>query len=111
MFEQSKQGAVDVIFASEPLHLEQVEHLRALLHGYLDEGQPHIVLDLHGVPLIDSSGLELLLDTHEQCQHRGGALKLSSVNHLCAEILKVSGVGPMFETYPDTGAAVGSFGR
>ena len=111
MFEQTRQGSVDVIFGGDPLNSEIVDRLRPLLELYLEEGQPHVVLDLQGVPLIDSAGLELLLDIHEQYQQRGGALKLSSVNALCAEILKVSGVGRQLETYSDTGAAVGSFGR
>jgi anti-anti-sigma factor len=111
MFEHTKQGAVDVVFGSDPLNGEHVERLRTLLEGYAEDGQPHVVLDLQGVPLIDSSGLELLLDMHESYERLGGAIKLASANQLCGEILKVTGVGQQFEIYPDTGAAVGSFAR
>jgi anti-anti-sigma factor len=111
MFEHTKQGAIDVIFGGDPLHGEHVERLRALLAHYVQDGQPHVVLDLQGVPLIDSAGLELLLDVHEEYQRLGGAIKLASANQLCTEILKVTGVGQHFEIYPDTGAAVGSFVR
>jgi anti-anti-sigma factor len=111
MFEHTKQGAVDVVFGGDPLSGEHVDRLRALFDRFAEDGQPHVVFDLQGVPLIDSSGLELLLDVHEAYQQLGGALKLASANQLCAEILKVSGVGPHFEMYQDTGAAVGSFVR
>jgi anti-anti-sigma factor len=111
MFEHTKQGAIDVVFGGDPLHGDHVERLRALLEHYIDEGQPHVVLDLQGVPLIDSCGLELLLEMHERYKRVGGALKLSNVSQLCGEILKITGVGQHFEIYPDTGAAVGSFVR
>ena len=111
MFEQSKQGAIDVVFANDPLNGDHVDRLRALLESYAEEGQPHVVLDLQGVPLIDSRGLELLLDVHEEYKRLGGAFKLASASQLCSEILKVTGVGRHFEIFRDTGAAVGSFAR
>jgi anti-anti-sigma factor len=111
MFEQTKQGAIDVVFGSDPLNGDHVDRLRALLESYAEEGQPHVVLDMQGVPLIDSRGLELLLEMFDEYKQMGGALKLASVNQLCAEILKITGVGPHFEIYRDTGVAVGSFVR
>lgn len=109
MFEHTRQGAVDVVFGGDPLHGDHVERLRALLECITEDGQPHVVLDLQGVPLIDSAGLELLLDMHEEYQRLGGTLKLAGVNSLCGEILRVAGVGQLFEIYRDAGAAVGSF--
>lgn len=111
MFEHTKQGAIDVVFGSDPLNGDHVERLRALLENYVEEGQPHVVLDLQGVPLMDSSGLELLLEMHDEYKRLGGALKLAGLNQLCGEILRITGVGPHFEIYRDTGAAVGSFVR
>jgi anti-anti-sigma factor len=111
MFEHTKQGAIDVVFGSDPLNGDHVQRLRALLLHFAENGQPHVVLDLQGVPLIDSAGLELLLEMHEAYQRLGGALKLASANQLCGEILKVTGVGQHFEICRDTGAAVGSFVR
>jgi anti-anti-sigma factor len=111
MFEQTKQGAIDVVFGSDPLNGDHVERLRALLESYVEDGQPHVVFDMQGVPLVDSRGLELLLEMHDQYKRLGGDLKLASVNSLCGEILKITGVGPHFEIYRDTGAAVGSFVR
>ena len=50
---------------------------RCWKRGWSD-GQPHVVLDLQGVAVIDSAGLELLLDAQEKCQRMGGALKLAN---------------------------------
>jgi len=111
MLERSKQGAVDVVRASDPINIDHAEMLRNLFDSYADAGQPHVVLDMQAVPLIDSVGLELLLDTQEKYRQRGGTLKLSAANPLCREILYVTGVGKLFELFDDTSAAVGSFVR
>jgi len=109
MFEQKCQGAVDVISGGDRISGEHVEELQALLESRLDRGQQHIVLDMQAVALIDSAGLELLLDVQEKCQRVGGALKLANMGALCREVLKATGVGARFEIFSDSGGAVRSF--
>ncbi len=88
---------------------DRVAELAALLEGCLKRGQPRVVLDLQGVALVDSAGLELLLDTYEECQRSGGAMKLANPGVLCSEVLKLTGVGSRFEIFSDTGSAIRSF--
>lgn len=109
MFDRTRQGAVDVIFGDDPLNADHVPRVLQLVEECRGRGQPHVVLDLERVPLVDSAGLELLLDVQEQFQQRGGALKLAVGPTLCREILSVTGVGARFEIYPETASAVGSF--
>jgi len=109
MFEHKCQGAVDVIAGGDRISGEHVAELNALLETQVERRQPQIVLDLQGVALIDSAGLELLLDFQEKCQRMGGALKLANVGALCREVLKATGVGSRFEIFRDSGGAVRSF--
>lgn len=109
MFEQKRQGAVDVVAGGERIAGDQVPELAAILSGKAGRGQPHVVLDLQGVAVVDSAGLELLLDTQEAYQRSGGALKLANPGVLCREVLKATGVGAKFEIFPDTRSAVRSF--
>jgi anti-anti-sigma factor len=109
MFEHKCQGAVDVISGGDRIAGEHVVELGALLESRVERGQPQIVLDLQGVAVMDSAGLELLLDFQEKCQRRGGALKLANVGVLCREVLKATGVGARLEMFRDTGGAVRSF--
>lgn len=109
MFEQKCQGAVDVISGGDRISGERVAELASLLETRVERGQPQIVLDLQGVAVIDSAGLELLLDFQEKCQRMGGALKLANVGALCREVLKATGVGQRFEIFRDSGGAVRSF--
>ncbi len=109
MFEQKCQGAVDVISGGDRFTGENVTELATLLEQRLERGQPQVVLDLQGVAVIDSAGLELLLDMQEKYQRMGGTLKLANPGSLCREVLKCTGVGARFEIYPDTRQAVRSF--
>jgi anti-anti-sigma factor len=109
MFEVKCQGAVDVVTGGDRITGDRVAELAAVLDARLERGQPHIVLDMQGVAVIDSTGLELLLDVQEKCQRRGGAMKLAGLGAVCREVLKCTGVGARFEIFRDSRGAVRSF--
>ena len=111
MFKRSIQGAIDTIEGDDPLNVEHVEEVRRLFEECLRSGQPNVVISLENIPLIDSAGLELLLDCWEESQRMGGAMKLAAVNGLCREILAATGLSDRMEIFPHTLAAVGSFAR
>ncbi len=111
MFERIRQGAVDVIRGDSPINGEHVERVGRLLAECLAESQPYVVFDLDNVPLIDSAGLELILDFSEEFRDLGGALKLAGASPLVQEILSVSGLRGRIEVFRESLAAAGSFAR
>ena len=111
MFECVTQGVVDVVQGDAPLNAEHAGEVARLLDRCLSSGRPYVVLDLDRVPLIDSAGLELLVDFQERLQQVGGALKLAAVNPLCRDVLDVTGVRASMEVFPEVLSAVGSFVR
>ena len=86
-----QQGAVDVISGGDRISGEHVAELSTVLEARLGHGQPQIVLDLQSVALIDSAGLELLLDFQEKCQRMGGAMKLANAERLVSRSAKGDG--------------------
>ena len=111
MFQLSKQGAVAVVSGSEPIKLDQAGQLAGTIDRVAQGGQPMAVLDLQRIPLIDSAGLESLLDAQDTIERRGGNLKMAAPNELIRDILRVSGVAERFEIFSDVKTAVGSFAR
>ena len=109
MFQVEPQGAVDVVQLSGPLNNENAEQLVATVQATLAEGQPMIVLDMHDVPLLDSAGLDALLDVHDAVVLKGGAVKLAALTPLCDDVLRVTGVDRYFEAHKEVKLAVGSF--
>jgi anti-sigma B factor antagonist len=54
------------------------------------QGHHHIVLDLRGMVLIDSAGVEVLARVSEWTRRRGGELALRSVSPALAEQLELA---------------------
>jgi anti-anti-sigma factor len=111
MFEMIKRGAVHVLSGNQPLTTAHVKDVSELCDDCLENGQPRLVFDLSGVPLIDSSGLELLLDLRDGCHKRGGAMQICSPNPLCRDILVATGLTSQFAIFDDQSSAVGSYSR
>ena len=109
MFSVETQGAVDVVRVEGPLIQESVEGLQTTIESGLSGGQPMVVLSLNAVPLVDSAGLEALLDVRDTIVRQGGTIKLAGITPLCEEVLRVTGVGRHFQCHAETKAAVGSF--
>ena len=104
-------GAVDVLAIKGPLNRESREQLAEQIELVAPGTVPQIVLDLTEVPLVDSEGLEVLLDARDAVRRRGGVIKLADAPALTAEILRATGVGDYFESFADLRAAMGSYSR
>jgi anti-sigma B factor antagonist len=111
VFERTQKGAVTVVSGNVPLNRENVPLASQHLLACLADGQPMAVLDLGDVPLIDSSGLEFLLDSQDEFARRGGAVKLARLSPLCRDVLHVTRVERYFEIHANVMDAVGSFLR
>lgn len=111
MYSVESQGAVDVVTTLGPLNHENADQLLKTIENGLPGGQPMLVLDMHEVPLIDSAGLEALVNVQQQIQAKGGNVKLAGLTQLCHEILRITHIEEKFETYLDVKSAVGSYVR
>ena len=111
MFERKLQGAVHVVWGDLPLTHEHLDSLDEIVQEIVTIGPPHVVFDFSDVPLVDSAGLEKLLDFKDAMTSRGGTLKLAAMNHLVNDILYATRVDSRFETFPRVNLAVRSFVR
>lgn len=111
MFDRSMQGAVHVVRGKIPLNAEAVESFKKSFSELLAAGQPMVVFDMTEIPLIDSVGLEAMLDIQDQFCRFGGNLKLATPNPLCKDILHATSVDEYFGIYERLIDAVGSFSK
>jgi anti-sigma B factor antagonist len=111
MFERSRTGSIHVVRGDDPINSQFAEPLKRLLEECLGAGQPRIVMDLAKVSLLDSAGLELLLDYQDRCTELGGMMKLAAPSQLCRDALTITGVLDRFEVFEDALSAVGSFAQ
>lgn len=83
--------------------------LQGELDACLAAGRVRLVLDLGGVPFIDSRGLELLLEVGRRAAAAGGRLRLANPNPICSEILSATRVANELEVFFDLNQAGRSF--
>jgi anti-anti-sigma factor len=70
---------------------------------------PRVVLDLGGVDYIDSSGLGLLVRFLNRSRAASGGLKLCAVPARVVEVLRITNLAPIFESFASEAEAVAAF--
>ncbi len=88
---------------------ESVNQLRHTLDDLTGAGDHRIVLDLQEVPMIDSSGIGLLVKFLATTRRHGGSLKLVNPSEFAIKTLRLVGVLNLFDIYTDQSEAVLSF--
>jgi anti-anti-sigma factor len=69
--------------------------------GYLiSQGHQHIVLDLHGIILIDSAGVDVITRASAWTRRKGGDLVLRSASPAVAELLAVARLAEAHRSHP-----------
>jgi anti-sigma B factor antagonist len=106
-----KYGNVHVIELRGDLKIgEPVDGFRQAIEQLFDAGESQIVVNVGAVPMIDSSGIGVLVRSLTSAKQRGGALKLVNPSKLAVQTLKIVGLINLFEIFNDQAQAVESFG-
>ena len=77
----------------------------------LGKGASQIVLNLAGVRHIDSAGLGTLVSGYTSAQNLGATLKLANLTKRFYELLNITKLVTIFETYDNVDDAVKSFAK
>lgn len=106
-----KFGPVHVMKLTGELRLgETVTLFRQRADELLAAGDTRIVVDLSGVPMIDSTGIGNLVYLLTASRKRGGDVKLVNPSHMAGHSLKLTGLMTLFETFESIPRAAASFG-
>ena len=84
--------------------------LKDKVQSLIQQGQKNILLDLSAVSYVDSAGLGELVQAYATTKNRGGALKLLSVTKRLTDLLVVTKLLTVFDTFDAEGDALASFG-
>lgn len=85
------------------------ESLRQAISTLLAAGNKKIVLNLGGVPYIDSAGLGEVVRTHTTVSKQGGSLKLLNLTKRIEDLLAITKLLTVFDTYDSEADAIKSF--
>jgi anti-sigma B factor antagonist len=105
-----KRSQVQVIQLRGQLRLgSAVDELRQVIEEALGDGDNRIILNLAEVPMIDSSGIGLLVRFLASTKQSGGSLKLVQPSKFAVQTLRLVGVLNLFEIFESEEQAVESF--
>lgn len=85
------------------------ETLRDKINSLALDGKKQIILNLAGVPYVDSAGLGELVRTYTTMSRQGGSLKLLNLTKRITDLLAITKLLTVFETYDSEADAVRSF--
>lgn len=104
------QDQVKVIKLRGKLNLgAALDRTNETIKDLLDSGESRLLLDLEEVPMIDSSGIGLLVRYLTAAKQRGGSMKLLNPSKFALQTLKLVRVVNLFEIFEDQQLAIASF--
>ena len=83
--------------------------LRNSIRGLNDEGKKKILLNLAGVKNIDSSGIGELIANYTTIRREGGQLKLLNLTDRIQNLLVITKLLTVFDSYDNEAEALSSF--
>ena len=92
-------------FLCEPDRLKLRERLKSLV----DKNTSQVVVDLHEVTCIDSMGLGTLIAAYTTLRRVGGDLKLAHVSDMVDQLLNMTKLVNVFESYETVERAAASY--
>ena len=88
---------------------EAAEHLRDKINSLIEQGEIRIVLNLQKVPYIDSGGLGQLIASFGSVKRAGGTVKLLHVSSKNHDLLSITSLVTVFESFDTEDQALKSF--
>ena len=85
------------------------ELLKDKINSLLSQGKKKLLLNLEGVPYIDSAGLGEVVRTYTTVSRQGGSLKLLNLTKRIEDLLSITKLLTVFETYDSDTEAIQSY--
>lgn len=105
------QGAATLVRLRGSLKLGSgVEELTKTFESLYQQGQNKFVLSIAEVPMVDSSGIGLLVRSHTHCVKQGGGITLVQPSKFVVQTLQLVGVLRLFQVVESEEQALVGFG-
>jgi anti-sigma B factor antagonist len=106
---QLPQDVVLLRFSTPVQLTRQSPETTALLQGVLEQKDTKVLIDLSRVSRIDSSGLGALMNCYSHAIRNHGMLKLLNPSQQVRDLLRLTHIDSVVETYEDVQKAIQSF--
>lgn len=86
-----------------------IDELRAEINQLLTEKKVKILLNFQEVPYLDSTGLGEVVRSYTSVKNAGGSIKIVYLTNKVRDLLSVTKLITVFETFEDEAKAVASY--
>ncbi len=83
--------------------------LRDTFRAEVDKGQKLFVIDMSGVPFVDSAGMGELVACLKRAKEAGGDMKLASLSQRVSDTLMLLGLAEILDTFATAEEAIASY--
>jgi len=98
--DQQQRGDATVLIPRKNLTGgDETHELEQAIRGIADERAPRIVIDLGNISYLSSAALGVLVAAHMTCQRREGYLRVARISKRIRDLLIISRLAMVFETY------------
>jgi len=107
---ERQAGDVTILDLSGSIRMgEGAVSLRNRIRGLFEQGKKKILLNLSGVKNVDSSGIGELIASYTTLSRDGGQLKLLKLTDKIKDLLVITKLLTVFDSYDDEAEALNSF--
>jgi anti-sigma B factor antagonist len=100
------EGNVTVVTPTGPLIIGASERLmNETIARLFADRKFHLVIDMGGVPRMDSSGVDTLVLACRRARENGGDTKLARLTPRIRQLLEITQLTTVFDIYPDVAKA------
>ena len=101
----ARRDGASIIEASGEIDLATIHLLEEMLGGVMDDGKA-LVVDLHDVSYIDTTGLNMLMRLHEQCARRKTNMAVVFTSRNLWRIFSALSLQDVFRIFPSVDEAL-----
>jgi len=105
-FEEVDQGTHVVLAPQGKFNLVAAPPIRSRMDDLVAAGKPRLVVDLHAVDFIDSSGLGALIGGLKAARQHGGDLRIAAPGEQVRAVLKLTNLDRILAPYATVEEAV-----
>ncbi|WP_040157657.1 STAS domain-containing protein [Mobilicoccus massiliensis] len=99
-------GRFTVVEATGDIDLISAPVLRASLDTLFRDARSRLVMDLRGVPFLDSTGLGVLVGAQRAVRHHGGDVRIVCSDPRVLRVFSITGLDQVFSIYDSPEQAV-----
>ena len=108
--EKRKKGNVTIIdLKGKILFGDGIDELRQSINAAIKDSEKQLVLNFADVPYLDSTGLGEVVRSYTTLKKEGGTVKIANLTNKVKDLMMVTKLITVFETFENENEAVKSF--